>query len=56
MTQSASPNLKIEAIIWDFGGVFTSSPFEAFNVLEAEVGMTKDFIRGINAVNPETNA
>ena len=32
-TQSANPN--IEAIIWDFGGVFTSSPFEAFNLLEA---------------------
>ncbi|MBT3608708.1 MAG: HAD-IA family hydrolase [Gammaproteobacteria bacterium] len=60
MTQSANPNPnpnpKIEAIIWDFGGVFTSSPFEAFNVLEAEVGAPKDFIRGINAVNPEINA
>ena len=21
----------ISAVIWDFGGVFTSSPFEAFN-------------------------
>ena len=53
-TQSANPN--IEAIIWDFGGVFTSSPFEAFNLLEAEMGAPKDFIRGINAINPETNA
>ena len=53
---STSRNPNIEAIIWDFGGVFTSSPFEAFNVLEAEIGAPKDFIRGINAVNPETNA
>lgn len=53
-TQSANPN--IEAIIWDFGGVFTSSPFEAFNELEAEMGAPKDFIRGINTINPENNA
>jgi len=38
----------IEAVIWDFGGVFTSSPFEAFNRLEAEKGLPKDLIRRIN--------
>ena len=46
----------IEAVIWDFGGVFTSSPFEAFNRLEAEKGLPKDLIRRINATNPDTNA
>ena len=46
----------ISAILWDFGGVLTSSPFEAFNVLEASIGAPKDFIRTINATNPETNA
>ena len=46
----------IEAILWDFGGVLTSSPFEAFNELEATLGAPKDFIRGINATNPESNA
>ena len=46
----------IEAVIWDFGGVFTSSPFEAFNRLEAEKGLPKDLIRRINAANPDTNA
>jgi len=46
----------IEAVIWDFGGVLTSSPFEAFNRYEAERGLPKDFIRGINATNPDTNA
>jgi putative hydrolase of the HAD superfamily len=47
---------SISAILWDFGGVLTSSPFEAFNVLEASIGAPKDFIRTINATNPESNA
>lgn len=46
----------IEAVIWDFGGVLTSSPFEAFNRFEAERGLPKDFIRSINATNPDSNA
>ena len=49
-------NNQIKAILWDFGGVFTSSPFEAFNVLEQQLGVPTNFIRGINAVNPTTNA
>lgn len=48
--------VTIEAVIWDFGGVFTSSPFEAFNRFEAERGLRKDFIRTINATNPDSNA
>ena len=48
--------MAIEAVIWDFGGVFTSSPFEAFNRLEAERGLPKDLIRRVNATNPDTNA
>lgn len=48
--------MGIEAVIWDFGGVFTSSPFEAFNRLEAERGVPKDLIRTVNATNPDTNA
>jgi putative hydrolase of the HAD superfamily len=46
----------IEAVIWDFGGVITSSPFEAFNRYEAERGLPRDFIRGVNATDPDTNA
>lgn len=46
----------IEAVIWDFGGVLTSSPFEAFNRYERERGLPADFIRRINATNPDTNA
>ncbi|MEL6828998.1 MAG: HAD-IA family hydrolase [Pseudomonadota bacterium] len=47
---------KIEAVIWDFGGVITSSPFEAFRRYEAERGLPEDFIRGVNARNGDTNA
>lgn len=48
--------MAVEAVIWDFGGVFTSSPFEAFNRLEAELGAPKDHIRRVNATNPHDNA
>ena len=46
----------IKAVLWDFGGVITTSPFEAFNRFEEQHQIPKDFIRGINATNPETNA
>lgn len=48
--------MTVEAVIWDFGGVFTTSPFEAFNRYEAEKGFPKDLIRRINATNPDSNA
>ncbi len=48
--------MAIEAVIWDFGGVFTTSPFEAFNRYEAAHGLPRDFIRTINATNPDANA
>ena len=48
--------MTVEAVIWDFGGVFTSSPFEAFNRYEAEKGLPKDLIRRVNATNPDSNA
>jgi putative hydrolase of the HAD superfamily len=44
------------AVLWDFGGVILSSPFEAFNRYETEIGLPKDFIRGLNARNGDTNA
>lgn len=43
-------------VIFDFGGVITSSPFEAFNRLEAERGLPHDFIRSVNAINRDDNA
>ena len=46
----------IRAVLWDFGGVILSSPFEAFNRYEAVNGLPLDFIRSVNATNPDTNA
>jgi putative hydrolase of the HAD superfamily len=46
----------VRAVLWDFGGVILSSPFEAFNRFESERGIPKDFIRGVNAINPDDNA
>lgn len=45
-----------KAVIWDFGGVVTSSPFEAFNRYEAGRGLPANTIRRINSINPDTNA
>ncbi len=47
---------RYKAVIWDFGGVITSSPFEAFNRLEAVRGLPLDFVRAVNAANPDGNA
>jgi len=46
----------IEAVIFDFGGVLTSSPFEAFALFEAERGLPSDIIRRTNAANHLENA
>ena len=48
--------MAIEAVIWDFGGVFTTSPFAAFNRFEARRGLPRDHIRQVNATNPDANA
>jgi putative hydrolase of the HAD superfamily len=47
---------EVKAVIWDFGGVFTTSPFDAFNRYERERGLPADIIRRINSANPDTNA
>lgn len=47
---------RFDAILWDFGGVITSSPFDAFNRYETERGLPPDFIRRVNATNPDRNA
>ncbi len=48
--------MPVEAVIWDFGGVFTTSPFDAFNRYERERGLPVDIIRRINTINPDSNA
>ena len=46
----------IRAVLWDFGGVILSSPFEAFNQYEAAQGLPLNHIRQVNATNPDSNA
>ena len=46
----------VEAVIWDFGGVLTTSPFEAFARFEQERGLPIDIIRRTNAANHLENA
>lgn len=48
--------MAFTAVIFDFGGVITASPFEAFNRLEAERGLPRDFVRQVNATDPDDNA
>jgi len=48
--------MSVKAVIWDFGGVFTTSPFDRFREFEEANGLPTDFIRSINATNPDTNA
>jgi putative hydrolase of the HAD superfamily len=48
--------MTITTVIFDFGGVITSSPFEAFNRLEDERGLPRDFVRRVNAADPDANA
>jgi putative hydrolase of the HAD superfamily len=47
---------EFRAVIFDFGGVITSSPFEAFNRMEAQRGLPHDFVRAVNSANPDSNA
>ena len=46
----------IKAVLFDFGGVITTSPFDNFALLEQRVGAPADTIRKINSTNPDTNA
>ena len=48
--------MSFTTVIFDFGGVITASPFEAFNRLEEERGLPRDFVRRVNARDPDGNA
>jgi len=47
---------EIRAALFDFGGVISTSPFEAFTRYEVENELPENFLRGLNATNPDTNA
>ena len=46
----------IDAVFFDFGGVILASPFEAFAAYEQRMGLPRNFIRTVNATNPDHNA
>jgi putative hydrolase of the HAD superfamily len=48
--------VDLRAVMFDFGGVISTSPFEAFAHLEAERGLPAGFIRTVNATNADDNA
>ena len=48
--------MTITAVLFDFGGVITTSPFEAFARYEQTNGLPVDFLRTVNATDPDANA
>lgn len=48
--------MGFQAVLWDFGGVVTTSPFDNFNRYEVGRGLPLNFIRGVNAINHQDNA
>jgi putative hydrolase of the HAD superfamily len=48
--------VTIRAVIFDFGGVILTSPFEAFARYERDNGLPDGLLRTINATDPDTNA
>jgi putative hydrolase of the HAD superfamily len=47
---------SVKGVLWDFGGVLSSSPFEAFARYEEEQGLPHGFIRRVNSTDHHTNA
>ncbi len=45
-----------DAVLFDFGGVILTSPFEAFATYEQANGLPENLIRTINSTHPDTNA
>ncbi len=56
VSDSLKTSRKIKAVLFDFGGVITASPFEAFTRYEKAVGAPDGIIRAINSTNPNENA
>jgi putative hydrolase of the HAD superfamily len=48
--------MGIRAVIFDFGGVILTSPFEAFARYERDNSLPDGFLRRLNATDPHTNA
>jgi putative hydrolase of the HAD superfamily len=46
----------VAAVLFDFGGVITDSPFDAFERYERAHGLPEGFIRSVNTTNHRDNA
>jgi putative hydrolase of the HAD superfamily len=55
MMQARRPR-PLRSVMFDFGGVITTSPFEAFARYERDHGLPPGFIRTVNANDADTNA
>ncbi|MGH8631029.1 MAG: hypothetical protein ACREU7_09730, partial [Burkholderiales bacterium] len=49
-------NPAIRAVLFDFGGVVTESPFLAFREFEQARGLPPGFLQSVNRRNPDVNA
>lgn len=54
--RSTIDRVTITAVLFDFGGVITTSPFEAFARYEQTHALPAGFLRAVNATDPDTNA
>lgn len=53
---SSARNPAIRAVLWDFGGVFSTSPFDAFARYEKSRNLPEGLLRKVNTINPDNNA
>lgn len=51
-----SSTVTITAVLFDFGGVILSSPFDAFARYEIDHDLPSNFLRTVNATDPDRNA
>lgn len=49
-------NSTIRAVLFDFGGVVTESPFKAFRAFERTRGLPEGFLQAVNRRNADDNA
>ena len=57
MSTPGTPRRRpVTAVLFDFGGVITDSPFDAFERYERAHGLPDGFIRAVNATNHLDNA
>ncbi len=49
-------DLRVEAVLFDFGGVIVDSPFGAFAEIERDAGLPEGFLRAVNSRDPDANA